>query len=537
MTFVEFRAATLAVAALCLFSLGGGPSAATAASTDLTAYMQAVAAAASQDAAIADFYRDRDYAPFWTAADGAERRAALLTALSEAPAHGLPAGRYDPDALVETFRTASSLRDVGRAEVGAMQAFLRYATDVNSGVLKPSAVVPDIKREVHRPDPAALMAGIETAPSPAAFLRDLAPTSPEYARLMREKLRLERAIREGGWGPEIAVRAVKPGETGPAVVALRNRLIEMGYLGRTASPAYDSALQQAVQAFQSDHGLDTDGVAGTATVEEINVSPEDRLKSVLVAMERERWLGNARGDRHVLVNITDFHASIVENGEIVFRTRSVVGKNRNDTRTPEFSDVMEHMIVNPTWNVPRSIVVKEYLPKMQANPNAAGHLVLVDRRGRAISRGAIDFTQFNARNFPFEMKQPPSRRNALGLVKFMFPNPYNIYLHDTPSKSLFDREVRAYSHGCIRLSDPFDFAYALLADQTDDPVAFFKSKLATGREIQVNLEHPLPVHIIYRTAMSDPKGRMQYRRDVYGRDAAIFDALAAAGVALVPLRG
>jgi murein L,D-transpeptidase YcbB/YkuD len=163
--------------------------------------------------------------------------------------------------------------------------------------------------------------------------------------------------------------------------------------------------------------------------------------------------------------------------------------------------------------------------------------MLIDRRGRAVNRAAIDFTQFNAYNFPFEMKQPPSRGNALGLVKFMFPNPYNVYLHDTPSKSLFNREVRAFSHGCIRLGDPFDFAYALLADQTDDPVAFFKAKLATGRETQVNLEHPLPVHIIYRTAMTDPRGRMQYRRDVYGRDAAIFRALEAAGVALHPVRG
>ncbi|ARE38397.1 L,D-transpeptidase [Rhodovulum sp. P5] len=134
------------------------------------------------------------------------------------------------------------------------------------------------------------------------------------------------------------------------------------------------------------------------------------------------------------------------------------------------------------------------------------------------------------------MKQPPSTRNALGLVKFMFPNPYNIYLHDTPSKSLFNREVRAFSHGCIRLGDPFDFAYALLSEQTDDPRGFFRQRLNSGRETKVLLEKPLPVHIIYRTAVSGPDGRMQYRRDVYGRDAAIFDALSAAGVELPDIR-
>jgi len=135
------------------------------------------------------------------------------------------------------------------------------------------------------------------------------------------------------------------------------------------------------------------------------------------------------------------------------------------------------------------------------------------------------------------MRQPPSRSNALGLVKFMFPNPYNIYLHDTPAKNLFGREVRAYSHGCIRLADPFDFAYALLAKQTDDPEGVFKKALATGKEVQVNLDNPVPVHLIYRTAFSTPKGEMQYRRDVYGRDGKIWDALSKAGVALRSVQG
>ncbi|ARE38396.1 L,D-transpeptidase [Rhodovulum sp. P5] len=154
----------------------------------------------------------------------------------------------------------------------------------------------------------------------------------------------------------------------------------MGYLGRTASAGYDDALQAAVQSFQYEHGLTPDGVAGPGTLDEINVSAEDRLKQVLVAMERERWLGDDRGGRHVLVNITDFHARIIEDGQVVFETRSVVGKKRPDHRTPEFSDVMEHMIINPSWHVPRSIVVKEYLPQMQANPEAARHIQLIDAR-------------------------------------------------------------------------------------------------------------------------------------------------------------
>ena len=321
------------------------------------------------------------------------------------------------------------------------------------------------------------------------------------------------------------------------MVALRNRLIRMGYLGRTVSDSYDAAIQQAVQAFQQDHGLATDGVAGPGTLAELNVDIEQRLHSVVVAMERERWLNRPRGDRHVLVNLVDFHARIVDDGKVTFKTRSVIGKNTDGQRSPEFSDVMEHMVINPTWNVPRSIATKEYLPALQRNPWSNGHLNLINSRGQVVDRGAVDFNAYNERNFPFDIKQPPSERNALGLVKFMFPNRYNIYLHDTPSKSLFAREQRDFSHGCIRLADPFDFAYALLARQESDPQGVFQSILRTGRETVVPLDQPIQVHLIYRTAMTEPGGRINFRGDVYGRDAAIWSALEQAGVTLGGVQG
>ena len=215
----------------------------------------------------------------------------------------------------------------------------------------------------------------------------------------------------------------------------------------------------------------------------------------------------------------------------------MIGKNQGDRRSPEFSDEMEHMVINPSWYVPRSIVTKEYLPQLKANPNAAGHIEITDSRGRRVDRSAVDFTQFTARTFPFAMRQPPSGRNALGLVKFMFPNKYNIYLHDTPAKNLFSREVRAYSHGCIRLAQPFEFAYALLARQNEDPKAFFHRVLNTGKETKVELEQNVPVHIIYRTAIVSSKGRAEFRRDVYGRDAKVWAALERAGVVLSSVQG
>jgi murein L,D-transpeptidase YcbB/YkuD len=311
----------------------------------------------------------------------------------------------------------------------------------------------------------------------------------------------------------------------------------MGYLAPTATASYDRAVEAAVRAFQMSHGIPPDGIAGEGTLAEINLGPEDRLKSVLVALERERWLDHDRDAKQVWVNLPDFHAQIVEKGRVLFETRVVIGKNTPDQRSPEFSDQMEHMVINPSWGVPRSIIVREYLPLLQANPYAVGHLQVIDRRGRVVPRGSVDFAAYSARSFPYSLRQPPSDDNALGLVKFMFPNPHNIYLHDTPSKSLFANEVRAYSHGCIRVADPFDLAHELLSWQTDNAEAEFEAALKSGEETTVKLKATLPVHLVYFTAYPDAKGRIGYRRDVYGRDAALWAALSAAGVELPGVRG
>ncbi|WP_074257610.1 L,D-transpeptidase family protein [Vannielia litorea] len=497
----------------------------------ISAFKQAVAEAAADDESIGAFYRDRDYAPLFTGEADIERRAALLRALATADDHGLPSVRYDPAELTAAFAGAHSPRELGRVEVLAASMLAQFSRDLQSGATEPRKIDSGIVRDIPRRSPQALLTEFSRK-DPALYFRSLMPRTPEYVRLMRGKLELEKTVAKGGWGPEVPAKALEPGQQGPAVVALRNRLIAMGYLTRSATQTYDATLERAVQTFQIDHGLTADGVAGPGTIAALNTSPVKRLESVIVAMERERWLNRPRGERHVLVNIPNFTAQIIDNGKVTFETRSVVGKNVPDQRTPEFSDTMEHMVINPTWNVPRSIATKEYLPLFQRNPNAAGHLKLIDSRGRVVPRGAVNFRAYNARNFPFAIKQPPSNSNALGLVKFMFPNKWNIYLHDTPSKSLFQREVRAFSHGCIRLADPFDFAYALLARQTDDPKGAFHSRLRTGAESMVKLDVQVPVHLIYRTAFTQARGHMNYRDDIYGRDARIWNALAEMGVKL-----
>jgi murein L,D-transpeptidase YcbB/YkuD len=512
--------------------------AAGSAQAQVTAFKQAIAEAAAKDRDLAAFYQDNDFTGIWTGDSAADkaRRVALFEAMRRAEDHGLPAARYDVDALLEQLKAARSARDLGLADVALSRVFLRLARDMQTGALVPGQVDDGIKRQVPYRERASYLTSLVQS-NPAAFFRALPPQSNEYARLMKEKLRLEQLADRGGWGPTVPAESVKPGQSGAAVTALRNRLVAMGFLDRSATQVYDEEMLHAVQRFQAAHGLTADGVAGPGTMAEINIPVQERLKSVMVAMERERWLNMPLGQRHILVNLTDFHARIIDGDAVSFETRVVIGKNTGDRRSPEFSDEMDHMVINPTWHVPRSIAVKEYLPKMKRNPNAVSHLRLYNSRGQQVSRGAVNFAAYNASNFPFSIKQPPSQSNALGLVKFMFPNKYNIYLHDTPAKDLFSREVRAYSHGCVRVHKPFELAYALLSKQEADPKRTFHSILDTGRETRVNLEQPVPVHIIYRTAFTQAKGPMQYRRDVYGRDARIWDALDKAGVSLRAVQG
>jgi murein L,D-transpeptidase YcbB/YkuD len=450
--------------------------------------------------------------------------------------HGLPQNRYDVQEITAMLRDARTPRDQGLAEVALTGVFLRYARDIQTGVLVPSRVDSRIVRKIPYRDRLGYLNEF-TSTKPAAFFRALPPRTMEYNALMKEKLKMEALLDQGGWGPSVNASKLEPGSTSVAVVALRNRLIAMGYLVRSNARTYDSAIQAAVQRFQLDHGLTGDGIAGAGTLKEINKSVAKRLQSVVVALERERWMNKDRGQRHILVNIPDFTAKVMDEGNVTFVTRAVVGALSDDRPTPEFSDEMEHMVINPSWYVPRSIITKEYLPMLQRNAGAVGHIEITDRRGRKVNRGAVDFSKYTARNFPFSMRQPPSRRNALGLVKFMFPNKHNIYLHDTPAKNLFGQDVRAFSHGCVRLAQPFDFAYTLLAKQTADPVGDFTRILNSGRETKVPMDVHVPVHIIYRTAFTTPKGQTQCRADIYGRDARIWNALAREGVVLGGVQG
>ena len=505
---------------------------------DAPAFQQALVAAVASDRDVLQFYHGRDYAPLWMRGDGIghARLDALMNVLSGADTHGLPAALYDVDTVRAAVQSAQSPTAKGALEGQLSKLFLEYARDVQTGIIVPSRVDKRIVRKVPYRSRGATLAAFAQA-SPRDFMQTLPPQTPRYAALRAHKMRLETMVATGGWGPVVSARSLRVGATGPMIAELRDRLHAMGYLDPTDTMTYDDDITEGVTRFQQAHGLATDGIAGRQTLRELNVTMAARLSAVIVAMERERWINQPLGDRHIWVNIADFSAKVIDNGAVTFETRTVVGAKHWHKRTPEFSDTMEYMVINPSWFVPRSIATREFLPLLQANSDAVSYLEMRDSQGTPINRAEVNFASYDAQTFPYSFRQPPSERNALGLVKFMFPNKYNIYLHDTPHKHLFARETRAFSHGCIRLNDPFDLAYTLLAPQTDDPAGFFHAYLRTGREARVNLETPVPVHLVYRTALVSAEGHLEFRRDLYGRDAKIWAALRTAGVVLPDVSG
>ena len=494
--------------------------------------------ALSKNSEVIEFYEENNFKPIWVGRDRSskERSSYFFKELKNTSKHALPTLRYDAIYLNNQFRKARTATELGLVEALLTSKFLEYSSNIQTGILKPASVDKEIVRKIPYRSVGDYLKTFLSV-TPREFFKGLHPQSKQYSTLLTEKNRLEKIISQGGWSSELPMELLRPGDIGNEVVLLRNALIKRGYLKSNFSEIYDGNLRRAVQLFQLRHGLAPDGIAGPATFSEIGRTAEERLASVIVALERERWTNFDLGSRHVIVNLPDFSTKLFEDGALIFETRNVIGTPVDEQRTPEFSDVIEHIITNPTWNVPKSITLKEYLPEMQEDPLAHDYLELVDLDREIVPRSFVDFNEYDEETFPYDLKQMPSITNALGLVKFMFPNQYSIYLHDTPSKPLFDLEVRAFSHGCIRLQKPFEFAYELLKPQTSDPKAQFQEAIATGEETVVYLRKPVQVHLIYRTAFVDELGVINYRRDIYGRDAAIYEALIKAGIQAKSLYG
>ena len=478
------------------------------------------------------FYFERNYEPFWI--ENRKRLESLSRSLSEAGSHGLPEFRYPLGELKEALFEDDPTQKA-KLELMATEAFLLFAQDISGGILKPNMIDANINVDPQRREASELLASLTESFDVSSFFENLFPRSNEYEYLVGELRRMRDILRNGSWGdPVPSGTTLQVGMTHEHVPFLRKRLSKMGYpVSQTNQRLFDEQLDASVKKFQEYHGLNPDGVFGKRSIEAINVSPKTRLVQVLVNLERMRWNNQDRGTEYVSVNQANFYAYFKSGNKKVWESRVVIGLPSN--QTAEFNDTMTHMVVNPTWHVPKSIAVDEYLPLIQKDSNflVDNEMVLMVRgTDTIIDSSLIDMQAFTPDNFPFLIKQIPSNINALGMVKFMFPNKFSIYMHDTPMKELFFKDERTFSHGCIRLQEPFEFAYSLLRNQVVDPVNKFQEILKKEEETYINLSRNIPVYITYRTAFFDDFGQVHYRADVYGRDALVYMALADAGVSL-----
>jgi murein L,D-transpeptidase YcbB/YkuD len=443
--------------------------------------------------ALASFYAARE--TLWTDSNGWNAAAtSLMDRLKSADEDGLDPADYVLPAIAAA-RVATP-EDWAEAELKLSAAAIAYARDARGARIDLPRLSNLVTPALDLPDAAEVLATLSTATDPGAALAAYNPPHPGYAAL-KARLAETRATRPGP--PMVRVPqgpALRIGMRDPRVPLIRARF----GLGPASGDqtAYDERVASAVAAFQKEKGLPASGVLTAQTIAALTSPSPARLEADLIAnMERWRWLPSDLGQRHILVNVPEFRLRVVDAGDVVHQARVIVGKP--ESPTPIFSDEMEHVIVNPSWTVPPSILKKEFLPAMARDPYyAESRGFKVIRRGDGIS-----------------VQQPPGERNALGFIKFIFPNQHSVYLHDTPSRSLFGAERRAFSHGCVRVDQPFRLAEEVLGRDGHWSEQKLRALIGKG-ERHVRLRERLPVHLTYFTLATDEQGRLRTFDDLYG---------------------
>jgi murein L,D-transpeptidase YcbB/YkuD len=472
---------------------------------------------------VAAFHAARGDAPAWTE----ERTPPTLNARGEAVVQALnDAGR---EALAADDYAVAEGESAGDLERAVTASLVNYLVDLQTGRIAPQRADPDLfvyRRDV---DAQALLEAVASAPDPARTIADLAPANPIYRRLRRLLAEYRTIEGAGGWNTVAPGETLKPGMTDPRVGAVRRRLAATRDLTLPDEPSnhYDPTLEIAVRAFQRRHGLIPDGAIGKRTIAALNVTVEERIRQIELNMERFRWIPDELGDDHVFVNLAGFVLDYVRKGTTRLTMRVIVGRQYRET--PTFSDRIRYLEFNPTWTVPPKIAIEDLLPKIRKDSGflpAGGYEVFKgwQEASAKLDPAAVDWTRVGKGNFPYRLVQRPGDQNALGRVKFMFPNRFDVYLHDTPARALFHRPVRTFSSGCIRLERPLALAEALLEADGQD-AGRIKAILEAGATTRVNLGKPVPVHLAYLTAWIGEGGTVEFRDDVYGRDALLAKAL------------
>lgn len=480
----------------------------------------AVSASAAAWRELRHVYERNEWTPLWVTEQGATPTAVtVLEAMRTSDGDGLRPADYRVDRLAGEMRRLTvqspSAKETALFDTAMTASVLRLVSDLHYGRIDPAAAGFGPLGEREALDAAAFVSGLAQAEDPAARLRRLDPPFPIFARLRSALARMKDLARRDAVHIAADMPVLHAAESGSQVPALRRLLEMLGDLAPGAAEAadseiYDPALVEAVRSFQQRHGLQVDGVVGPRTLQQLRVPLSERVRQIELAMERLRWLPEPRADRFIIVNIPEFRLLVFQSGDARPRLSMevVVGKAAPLTKTPVMQADMTAVVFRPYWNVPRSIARREILPRVERDP---GYL----KRNRMEIVGG-------------RVRQRPGEGNALGLVKFLMPNRYDVYLHDTPARSLFERARRDFSHGCIRLADAAALAEFVLANRPGWDRRRIEEAMTRGKNnVRVPIEPPIPVYLFYATAIVDVDGRIHFFQDIYGHDARLKRMLAA----------
>lgn len=485
------------------------------------------------------FYSQNGFKPVWVG-NGEDRIQEMIEGIKSLRGHGLNPANYHLDQIetyYEAFGPISKMttRQMADLELLLTDAFLLSASHLSAGQLNPETFDPNWRIVRDEVDYAELLLKLQRGDSVSSVIRQIQPAHRRYVYLMQALERYREIAAAGGWPEVRSEQTLRQGDEHSAVALLRERLYLAGdfpdsYVfdeNSAGNPMFDQELHNAVVRFQNRHGLDADGVVGRNTLAAVNTPVELRVQQVMLNLERWRWLRRHLGERHILVNIADFKVEVVENGQPVMEMRAIVG--RQYRQTPVFSSRMTYLVLSPFWNLPPGITRNDIVPRMRQNPSYAAeqNMKIFEGWGADAREVKGEDIDWNAPNVAtrYRFRQEPGPNNALGIAKFMFPNPFHVYLHDTPSRDLFARTQRDFSSGCIRIEKPLELTEYLLQDNSRWNRTTIMAAVQERRERTVTLSEPIWVHILYWTAWSDADGTIHFRNDIYGRDTRLMDAM------------
>jgi len=487
------------------------------------------------------FYEQRTFIPAWIGANGPLPHVNdFLHAVHNANEHGMRPNDYHfqkIESILEEInknRKQKSPLNPGRSvdlDLLLTDSFLVYASHLLAGRVNPQTFDPEWhanRREMHL---VRLLEKSLEENNIQKSLESLLPFYVGYHDLKQTFMKYQKIAAQGGWPTIQASYSIKKDDMGERVERLRERLIITDNLkSETVSDPtiFDESLEQAVYKFQQRHGLAVDGIVGPDTLAALNVPIEQRISQIELNLERWRWLPQNLGENYILVNIANFELDVIEESHTIMTMRAVVGKTYR--RTPVFSDKITYLVINPSWLIPPSIAVQDILPQIKKDPEYLSRqnikvLIGWGADAKEIDPKNINWTALSPKEFPYRFIQEPGPLNSLGKIKFMFPNKFNVYLHDTPAKDLFGKSSREFSSGCIRIEKPLELAEYVLREDTKWTKEAILIAVKKGTEQTIRLPQPIPIHLLYWTAWVDQDGTLQFRNDIYGRDTLLKKAL------------